>query len=170
MRTLMLSAAALSLMAAPALAQDPGSNVYGTIGYSHIDADGADLGALTGRIGTRFTPNLGIEGEASIGVKNDTVGGVKAELEYDLSVYGIAFMPVSDRVELFARVGYGVTEAKFSAGGVSVKDDVESWNYGVGAQYSLDGQNAIRGDWTRRDYRDGGGDADVWSLSFVRRF
>ena len=43
MRSLVLSAAALALMASPALAQDPASNVYGTIGYSQVDADGVDL-------------------------------------------------------------------------------------------------------------------------------
>ena len=34
---------------------------------------------------------------------------------------------------------------------------------------SLDGQNGIRADWTRRDFGDDG-DADVWSLNFVRKF
>jgi outer membrane immunogenic protein len=175
MRSLVLSVAALSLMSVPALAQEgPASNVYGTIGYSHLDSDDADLGAITARVGTRFTPNLGIEGELSVGVRDDDfmVGAtpVKAELEYDAAVYGVAYLPVSENFELFGRVGYGTTEAKLSSGAVSATDSEESWNYGFGGQYSLDARNGIRADWTRRDYRDDAGEADVYSLSFVRRF
>lgn len=174
MRSLLLSAAALSLMAAPAMAQDPASNIYGSIGYSHFDEDDATLGALTGRIGTRFTPNFGIEGELSVGVKDDDfmVGAtsVNAELEYDAAAYAVGYLPVAENFEVFGRVGYGTTEVKLSSGAVSASDSLESWNYGVGGQYWLNGQNAIRGDWTRRDFRDGGGDADIWSLNFVRKF
>ena len=173
MRSLVLSAAALALMASPALAQDPASNVYGTIGYSQLDADGVYLGAVTARLGTRFTPNFGIEGEASFGVKDEdfTVGAttVTAELEYDAAIYGVGYVPLSPNFELFGRVGYGTSEVKLSSGAVSASADGESWNYGVGAQYSLDGQNGIRADWTRRDFGDDG-DADVWSLNFVRKF
>lgn len=174
MRSLLLSAAALSLMAAPAMAQDPASNVYGSIGYSHVDADGADLGAVTARLGTRFTPNLGVEGELSFGVRDDEfmVGttSVKSEIDYAAAIYGVAFVPVSPNLELFGRVGYGTTDVKVSSGTVSVSDSLESWNYGFGAQYSLDGSNALRADWTRHDFQDGNGEADVWSLNFVRKF
>jgi outer membrane immunogenic protein len=173
MRSLILSAAALALMATPVMAQNPESNVYGSVGYSHIDAEGFDLGAITGRLGTRFTPNFGVEGELSFGISDDTasLGGtpISAELEYDIAVYGVAYLPVSPNFELFGRVGYGKNEFKFSDTTGSIKVDDESWNYGVGAHYSLDGQNGIRGDWTRRDFQDGG-EADVWSLSFVRKF
>ena len=34
-----------------------------------------------------------------------------------------------------------------------------------GANYFIDGQNGIRADWTSY-----GGDANVWSVSYVRRF
>ncbi|MBL0946869.1 porin family protein [Brevundimonas sp.] len=173
MRSLILSAAALALIATPALAQDPGANVYGSVGYSQIDAEGFNLGAITARVGTRFTPNFGVEGELSFGLGDDSgsLGGspVNAELEYDASVYGVAYLPVSPNFELFGRVGYGKNEIKFSDTTGSLTVDDESWNYGVGAQYSFDGQNGIRGDWTRRDFQDGG-DADVWSLNFVRKF
>ena len=48
--------------------------------------------------------------------------------------------------------------------------DGESWNYGAGANYYLDGVNGVRADWTRRDYRDNGGEADAYSVSYIRRF
>ncbi len=173
MRSLLLSAAALSLMAAPAMAQDPASNVYGTVGYTQLDADGVDVGAITARLGTRFTPNFGVEGEASIGVKDEDfmVGAtsVTAELEYDAALYGVGYVPLSPNFELFGRVGYGTTKVKLSSGPTSASDSDESWNYGVGAQYSFDGQNGIRADWTRRDFGDDG-EADAWSLNYVRKF
>ena len=174
MRSLVLSAAALALMASPALAQDPTSNIYGTIGYSQLDADGVELGAVTARIGTRFTPNFGAEGEVSLGVKDEDfrVGTttVSADLQYDAAVYGVGYVPLGQNFELFGRVGYGTSEIKVSGPGVTATADGESWNYGVGAHYTLDGQNGIRADWTRRDFRDDGGEADVWSLNFVRKF
>jgi outer membrane immunogenic protein len=178
MKTILLSTAAIAMFAAaPAMAQSwPAPEYYGSLGYSHMEVDevDADLGAITGRFGAKLTPYFGFEGEGSVGVRDDqvTIGGVAVDVEhqYDLAAYGVAFLPVNPNFELFARVGYGTTEVKASAGGVSVTDDGNSWNYGVGANYYFDGQNGIRGDWTRRDFTDDGGEADVWSVSYIRRF
>ena len=71
MRNILLATAALTLIAAPAMAQEPTSPVTGSIGYTQLDGDDGDLGAVTGRVGYDFTRNFGIEGEASIGVKDD---------------------------------------------------------------------------------------------------
>ena len=67
--------------AVPAAAQDRGP-VTGSIGYTQFDSDVADLGAVTGRLGYDFTPNFGVEGEASIGVRDDdvTIAGVDGSL------------------------------------------------------------------------------------------
>ena len=73
MRNVLLATAALTLIAAPALAQDPASPVTGSLGYTHLDADDGELGAITGRLGYDFTRNFGIEGEASVGVKDEDV-------------------------------------------------------------------------------------------------
>jgi hypothetical protein len=161
------------LLATPAFAQStPG--VYGSIGYSSVQADDIDLGAVTGRIGTRLTPFIGIEGEASIGVNDDEIDGftpaATVELEHDLAAYVTGTVPVSPNLELFARVGYGTTSIEADVAGFTASEDGESVNYGVGANYFFDGSNGVRGDWTRRDFQDDGGDADVWSLSYVRRF
>lgn len=42
-------------------------------------------------------------------------------------------------------------------------------NYGVGVQYHA-GLNGVRLDYTRYDFDDGGDDANVWALSYSRRF
>jgi hypothetical protein len=175
MRNVLLATAALTLIAAPALAQDPGSRITGSLGYTQLDGDGGNLGVITGRAGYDFTRNLGVEGEASVGVRDDdiTVAGVAGKLEhqYDAAVYGVAKLPINPNFELFGRLGYGTTKVKADIAGVSASEDGESINYGVGANYFIDGQNGIRADWTRRDYRgENGGDADAYGLSFVRRF
>ena len=54
--------------------------------------------------------------------------------------------------------------------GVERKAGGDSWNYGVGANYYLDGVNGVRADWTRRDFRDDRGEADAYSVSYIRRF
>jgi hypothetical protein len=174
MRNVLLATAVLTLIAAPAMAQDHGP-VTGSIGYTQLDGDDGDLGAITGRVGYDFTRNLGIEGEASFGVKDQdvTFGGVDTTLEhqYDAAVYGVAKLPVTGNLELFGRVGYGTTEVKASTAGFAATEDGDSLNYGVGANYFIDGRNGIRADWTRRDFQeDNGGEVDTYGLSFVRRF
>ncbi len=176
MRNILLATAAISLFALPAAAQSLQSpSYYGTLGYSQLDASDGDLGAITGRVGAKVNPNFGFEGEASIGVRDDdfTVGGVPVTIEhdYDAAAYAVGFVPLSEQFELFGRIGYGTTRIKAEAAGVDASEDGESLNYGAGANYFFDAQNGVRGDWTRRDFTDDdGGEVDVYSLNYVRRF
>ncbi|RZJ94863.1 MAG: porin family protein [Brevundimonas sp.] len=175
MRILIIAAVAASAFAVPAMAQTMSSpSWYGTLGYSQLDHSDGDLGAVTGRVGAKFNRYLGVEGEASFGVKDDdfTVAGVDGSLEhqYDAAAYVVGTLPVTQNLELFARGGYGTTKIKAELGGDSYTADGESWNYGAGANYYFDAQNGVRADWTRRDFRDDAGEADVYSVSYVRRF
>ena len=176
MRNILLATAALSLLAAPAMAQSlQAPAYYGTLGYTQLDGSDGDLGAVTGRFGAKLTPNFGAEAEASFGVRDDdvTVGTVTGSIEheYDAAAYAVAYLPVSPNIELFGRVGYGTTQIKAEAAGFSVTEDGESVNYGAGANWFFDGRNGVRGDWTRRDFTDdNGGEVDTWSVSYVRRF
>jgi len=165
-------AASLTAFAAPAFAQ----SLDGSIGYSKVDADGVDLGAITGRLAWNFNNVLGVEGEASIGVDDDTVTvagvpptNVDVELKHAAAIYGVAGVPVGENGRIFARVGYGTQKIEASVPGFAANGSDESFNYGAGAQYFFDGKNGIRGDYTKHDF-DEGGDADVWSVSYVRRF
>lgn len=174
MRNILLATAAITLIAAPAMAQEPASRVTGSVGYTQLDADGGDLGAITGRAGYDFTRNFGFEGEASIGVSDDdiTVAGVPGSVEhkYDAAAYGVAKLPINENFELFGRLGYGTTRLTAEVAGVQDSASTESINYGVGGNYFFDGQNGVRADWTRRDFRGDAGEADTYGLSFVRRF
>ncbi len=176
MKTLLLTTAAAALaIAAPAMAQD-GTSYYGGVSYSSTSTDGvdADIGSVTGRFGAKFNQYFGAEVEGSIGINDDTVDvlgtDVDVEPQYDLAAYAVATLPVSPNFELFARGGYGTTEIDVSAAGLSDTISGESWNYGVGANYFFDGVNGVRADWTRKDFEDDGGEADTWSIGYVRRF
>ncbi len=176
MRNVLLATAALTLIAAPAMAQSFNDPQWtGSVGYTHLDSGDESLGAITGRVGAKVSRYIGVEAEASFGVKDEdvTVAGVNGTLEheYDAAVYAVGSVPVSPNLELFARAGYGTTSLKADIAGVSAREDGESWNYGAGANYFFDGQNGVRADWTRRDFTDdAGGEIDTYGLSFVRRF
>jgi len=165
------SAVAVLAGAAPALAQ----NIDGSIGYSSADVGDATVGAITGRLGYSFNDVLGVEGEASFGIKDDTVTiagptNVDVELKHQVAIYGTAGLPIGENGRVFARLGYGSTKLEASAAGVVASGSEESVNYGAGAQYFFDGANGIRADYTKYDFDNSGGDADVWSVSYVRRF
>lgn len=179
MRKILLTAAAsvaalLSLSQA-ATAQTFSQPIFnGSVGYSNYSADEADdvnLGAVTGRFGVRVHPNFGAEVEGSIGVNDDEVApGVDAELDHQIAAYALGVVPLSPNAEIFGRLGYGNTELSVEGGGLSVDGDNDSVNYGVGGAYYFDGANGVRADYTRFDFRDDGGEADVLSLSYTRRF
>lgn len=176
MRILLLSAAAVALMGTPALAQDnTRTGMYGSLGYSQMDGADGDLGAVTARLGTRLNRNLGFEGELSTGVKDDdiSVGAINGslKLDYDAAAYAVGYLPLSDNFELFGRAGYGTTQVKADVAGFTQTEDGESFNYGAGANWWFNDASGLRGDWTRRDFTDdGGGEVDVYSLNYVRRF
>ncbi|KRB40012.1 MAG: porin family protein [Pseudomonadota bacterium] len=178
MKSLITTAAAAALVAAfvPAMAnaQDTSVTGYGSLGYSHHDMEGADVGAIQGRLGARFGQYLGVEGELGFGVKKDdvSIAGVdgKAKLKHQAAIYGVGFLPVAPNADLYARIGYGTTEGKVTVPGASASVDGDSWNYGVGGQYFFEGGNGVRADYTRHDFTDGGGEANVWSVGYVRKF
>jgi outer membrane immunogenic protein len=170
MKSLAVAASAVALLALPGLASaQEATNIYGTVGYAHVDTDAADLGAIQARLGARFHPNFGVEGEAAFGIEDEDFAGGKVELNHQLGVYGVAFLPLNENVDLLARVGYSTAEIEASAPGVSFSDDDSGWAFGVGGQYFFDGVNGVRVDYTRHEYDDGV-DADVWGIAYSRRF
>jgi hypothetical protein len=177
MKILIAAASAAALAAvvpAAAQAQTATTGVYGSVGYAHTSADDVNLGAIGGRLGYRVNNWFGVEGEVAFGVKDDTVniGGVPVDvkLNHAEAIYGVGFIPVAQNTDLIARIGYGNTDLKGSAAGFSASDSGSSWNFGVGAQHHFDGVNGVRVDYTRHEFNDDGGSADVWSIAYTRRF
>jgi outer membrane immunogenic protein len=175
MKALMIAAAAaaaclpLAAHAQSASMFSP-TTFYGDVGYAGTHADDVDLGAIQGRLGARFGRYLGVEGELSTGVKSDSVGSTDIKLRNQEAAYAVGFIPVTPKFDIIGRVGYGGTTLREKTAGVSTTDTEESWNYGAGAQYSFDGKNGIRADYTRQDFQHGPVKADVWSLGYVRNF
>ena len=169
------ASAALLLAAAPAFADDASYiSGYGNLGYTNaqITSDGSpDFSAITGRLGARFGKFLGVEGEVTGGLNSDHIGGTNADvrLNDEYGVYAVGFLPVLPNADLLARIGYANTDFHTSDGAGSFHGSDTSWNYGVGGQYMFDGANGVRLDYTRADYHSIP-DANVWSVSYVRKF
>lgn len=174
------SAAAVLGLASPSLAQTVPADVsiYANAGYTGIFADVADddlnIGGVTGRLGAKFGRFFGVEGEYTFGVQDDDVDvlgtEVNVELDQQYAGYVVGFLPLSEQTELFARVGYGKLELEAEAFGATVGDDSSAVSYGAGVQHFFDGVNGLRGEYTRYDLEDDGGEADSLSVSYVRKF
>ena len=160
MKTLMIGAsvAALLALAAP-VAANAEVTWYGNLGYSNVNVDPVDLGAVQARVGAQFNPFLGADGDVAFGVADDS--GVK--LKSEAGIYGVVKFPGSDSFDVCARAGYA--SADFKAGSLSGSDDGAA--YGAGAQYFFDAIIGVRVDYTRYDFA---GDADVWAISYARKF
>ena len=175
------AAAATALIAAPAFAQDaPGPvftdvGFYANLGALRLDGEGADLNGAVLRGGARLNRFVGAEAELSIGVGGDDVEfegeDFEVKLDHQFAAYVVGFVPVSPNMEVFGRLGVGMLEASVED---FASDDVQTWNYGVGAQFFFDGVNGVRADFTRmevfddEEFEDGG--FNVWSIAYVRKF
>lgn len=173
MKTILLASAAALLAASAASAQAPEGLFKLGAGYTFLDADDAEFDALTVRGGYDFVKYFGVEGEALIGLGEESVnvGGlaVDTSLNYGLGLFAKAHYPFTEQLSAFARVGYVWAEIEAESAGVSLTDDEDGAGYGAGVEYTFDGVNAIRGEYTLYDYGDDA-EIDGWSLSYVRRF
>jgi outer membrane immunogenic protein len=167
MKAIALFTALAAAMGATATAQAE-TGVYGTAGYTHYDSDDVTLGGVTGRLGYKFHPNFAVEGEASIGVKDDNVGAVNVELDHAVGVFGVGILPVAPNFDVFGRVGYGQIKASASVPGIGVSADEEGFAFGGGAQYMITPKFGVRGDYTRLEGDDDG--IDTVSASAVVKF
>jgi hypothetical protein len=183
-------AVAALLAAAPATAQTFGNQAYINLGYTNFALDEIDetnvddidfnLGAVTGRIGARFHPNFGLEGELGVGVQDQeessTVGTFTTKLNYEAAAFAVGYLPISPATDLFARVGVGTTDLEFefdpSGTGASTSDSGSEavFGLGVGAQHFFDGVNGIRGDYTRYTGDDSNAKYNAFGVSYVRKF
>ncbi len=174
MRLLALTAVAAMAIAAPAMAQssDDGassSNWYVSGGYSHfVDGSNDEVGGATVRVANRFTPNIGVEVEGSVGVTSADVGGFDFKINNNVGVYLVGYLRAEgSNLEMFGRLGYARTD--FDIAGSSLTDG--GFSGGVGAQYFFEGgDNGIRFDITNQQFSDLDADWDAFSVTYVRRF
>ena len=208
MKFLFAAASAAALLAAgSASAQMAPGQFYGNLAYTQYGAEaqgtGAfagrttelDPGAVTARLGGRFTPYLGAEAQASFGVRDSefsnssAFGGVTATSEGSVSInnefgaFGVGFLPISPSTDLFARVGVGrlsvETQETVRAGTFTTNREIESEStfvgFGAGGQYFFDGLNGVRAEYTHYelDAEEGEGtegSIGAFSIGYVRKF
>ena len=182
-------AVAALLVATPTFAQGFGQETYINLGYTNFALDEIageeideevdfNLGAVTGRIGTKFTPNFGVEGELNIGVKeeeaSDAFTTISTKLNYGAAAFLVGYLPVSPNAELFARAGVGVTELETEIEEAGFSDSESGsetvFGLGVGGQYFFDGLNGVRGEYTRYTGENESAEFDALSVSYVRKF
>jgi hypothetical protein len=178
MKSVVIAASALAAvaLAAPAFAQDSFTldpvTGYVNLGYLNSDLNGVGLNALGGRAGAQFGKYLGAEGELQFGV--GTTGtdtpNVDEKLHNAYAAYLVGHLPLTANGEVFVRGGYGHSDVLVNDSGSSTDVGRSSWNFGGGAQYFFAPHDGMRLDYTREEFRDDTGNANVWSLSWVHRF
>lgn len=154
----------------------------------NLGNEDASITMITGRLGYRLNDYFAVEGELGFGLGGDdfdriipvdvlgTTANVDSNITLDVKSYYIAFargiLPVSEGVDIFARVGYGQATAEadiigsfsgFTASG-SAEDKASGFAYGVGAQYNFTENDGIRADYTRLE------ETNIISLAYSRRF
>lgn len=149
--------AAAALMAVPGVAS---AQMYAGAAYTNFDADGAEIDAVTGRLGYRMNPNFAIEGEGSVGLGDED----DVELNHNLGAYAMAILPVGSSFDLHARAGYQTTEIDTPIG--EFEDD--GLAYGFGGTWNVSPTFGIRADWTRLEGDED--DADAISLGGTFKF
>jgi outer membrane immunogenic protein len=180
MKSLVLAAATLAVLgaAAPALAQPmtlSGVSGYGTLGLGDFNNDSSNIGAVTGRVGARFGPYVGVEGELSGGFNSShsDLGGARSNVSMrdQYAAYAVGFLPVAPNADLLARIGYGATDLHVSQPlNTNFNRYETTWNAGVGGQYFFNGGNGVRLDYTRETADRSDLDANVFSAAYVRKF
>lgn len=167
------SAQALSL---PSTFLGP-TTAYGTLGYTFENRDirlSPTVGSVTGRLGARFGPFLGIEGEYSYGLDDDRTRGFKTSTENQYAGYGVAYLPLRRDFDLFARIGYGAQDLRVANEAeelLRLKGTAAGVNYGAGAQWFFRRQDGVRFDYTRYDPSDRRvSTADTYGVSYIHRF
>ncbi|MGA9658414.1 MAG: porin family protein [Asticcacaulis sp.] len=172
MKTLLIATAAIAALGVGTVAnaQDVG-RVYGSLGYQQTDNDktNSDLGSVNARVGTKFTPYLGVEGEAAFGTNDDSNPSGTYKLTNKAAVYGVGYVPVSPSFDLIGRVGVSDTDLKAPASAGKMEQGT-ALEYGVGGQYHINQDYALRADYTRSDFQSDKGSADTTSLSLVKKF
>lgn len=183
MKTLLIAgafgAATVLAAAAPVLAQPADGpwafqpTYYGNLGYSNFD-DHSNTSAITGRLGVRANRYFGIEGEGAVGVATGStyLGGDKyhVRLNDEYAGYAVGYLPVAHNADLFARVGYGASDAHISGPLIDTGNFRSGVTYGAGGQYFFSGPNGVRVDYTRMAYGPTYDDSNVWSVAYVRKF
>ncbi len=179
-RIILLATAAAGLATA-AHAQDTGLYVEGGYQYLDVKPDGAESGVdtngIAARAGWKFNPNFSIEAELATGIQDgnfdfntdedefnfdDNNDGDLSDviaasgdlgLNYLVGAYGKVNLPLTERLDAYARAGYAYIDLDASLqtpGGlnINVEDSADGPAFGAGLQYGLTDNLYLKGDYT----------------------
>ena len=137
--------------------------------FGSVGGGEAKITTATARLGWKSDSWYGVEGELYAGLGDDEVApGVEVGIDTSVALYGVAYIPASDKLQLHARLGFNRLLGEVSAGGTSAKTNDGDMSYGVGGTYRIDDRNGVRADYTITDIS--GVDAAAWQVAFVRKF
>lgn len=139
----MMAAAAAAALGMPAVAH---AEWYAGAGYQQYHLDHADVGGVTGRLGYNFTPHFGVEGEAAVGVDDDS----NAEMNNAFGAYAVGRVPIgTSGFDVHGRAGY----QQFDINGSGAQQDIDDggFSYGAGVGWRVGQRWGIRADWTRTE-------------------
>lgn len=167
------AAAAAIAFAAPASAQVYGSVNAGALAmkFDATSLDDASLVTVGGRVGWKANKWVGVEGDLFFGVKEDRIHdrpAVDVKVDSAAFIYGVVFVPASEKFDLIGRVGYGHLAGKLRGVGVAEETNDGALSYGLGAQYKWDAANGVRLDYTHYAIKDV--PTDGLAVAYVRTF
>lgn len=152
---------------------------YANVGTVIYDIDNANYG-LTGRLGYSPTPYFAGEVEGSLNLKHQDIfvtnGSSKvtgtAGVEYNVAAFALARLPINPALSLHARAGFDHRRVDINLDDPSINtktnDTLDGFAYGIGGEFSLSPQNAVRLDYTR--YENDISEFDSISAAYVRKF
>lgn len=133
-----LAGAAL-LIGSSAVAAD--SDWYAEAQYQGLDIseDGisVDLGAMGIVLGRDFTENIAVELVAGLGVSDDSVSGIKVEVDRYIGLVVKPNMDINEQFNVYLDLGYVDIQLEASAGGESLKDSSSEFMWGVGGEVAF---------------------------------
>ena len=149
------------------------SGTKGTIpsGFAHDHE--VFLGTAGLRGGYQVTDNFSIEGEVQTSIDSDTViyalENTKVGLHSSAGLFGKYAIPVNERLDLHARLGFASSEYEYKTGGQkNFIDTYEGLAFGLGGTVNLTETLYLRGDATRYDSNDA--ETDSISIGAGLRF
>ena len=120
-----------------------------------------------GRETLRISRHFGAEAEP-LPAGSAFARGLQRERDLELggAAYGVAYLPLTPKADIFARAGYGAAELSENPG----RPFEDGWKFGIGARYSPNANKGVRADFTRHDFRTSRIKANILSFGYARRF
>jgi len=174
MKRILVAAAAALTMLGTAQAQQR-SPLYGELGYSFLQIKESSTGfdatpqALRGIIGYNFHPYFAGEAMLAVGTSSDSDRGVDAKVKSAVGLFVKPKYDFNNNFEVFGRLGWARTKARFSVPGFSADGSDSDFAYGVGVNYSFDPKMYVGADYMKLLDKDGA-KVQGWTISLGYRF